>query len=191
MFFKGHDFEYAFLVEPSFSEEYALLIGDGSLTALVADKQVWGFMQADQYLPVQSNVLTFKDPNGDIRPMTMTAMIDMPQSEGRMSRSDVPKTTEHSVSVSESLIANSGINRIVLPEALTGIASMMFDGCGNLEEVDIPANVTRIGAYAFSGTGIRNVAIPDSVFHRPDRKRLNGLQQLEDSQCLLGQSCSI
>ena len=103
VFFKGHDFEYAFLVEPSFSEEYALLIGDGSLTALVADKQVWGFLQADQYLPVQSNVMTFKDPNGDIRPMTMTAMIDMPQSEGRMSRSDVPKTTEHSVSVSESL----------------------------------------------------------------------------------------
>lgn len=62
-------------------------------------------------------------------------------------------------------------NAAVVPQSLktvnvsqgTQIGSKAFYGCSNLMTVTLPSKLTDIGSYAFSGTSIANIKIPDSV----------------------------
>lgn len=45
----------------------------------------------------------------------------------------------------------------------TAIAQYLFSNCTNLTSVTIPSNVTTIGQYVFSQSGITSVNIPDGV----------------------------
>ncbi len=52
----------------------------------------------------------------------------------------------------------SGLNRITLPETITGIGQNAFYQCTALSEITIPKNVTSLEAYAFAGcTGMKYV----------------------------------
>ena len=44
-----------------------------------------------------------------------------------------------------------------------GIGSYAFDGCEKLTQFTIPSSVTKIGAYTFRGTGIKEIVVPETV----------------------------
>lgn len=59
---------------------------------------------------------------------------------------------------------NDKITSVSLPESFTSISDHMFSNCVNLEELNIPKNVTYIGKYAISGcSSIKEISLPDSV----------------------------
>ena len=47
--------------------------------------------------------------------------------------------------------------------SLDHLPSELFSGCSSLEAITIPEGVTRIGAFAFFGTGIKELAVPEGV----------------------------
>ena len=56
---------------------------------------------------------------------------------------------------------NLSVNKIVIEEGATSIGNAAFYKVGG--EVDIPEGVTRIGEYAFAGSSIQNVILPNSI----------------------------
>ena len=57
-----------------------------------------------------------------------------------------------------------GCKSTVIPNSVTSIGYMAFNGCTGLKSVTIPNSVTSIGDYAFySCTGLTSVTIPNSV----------------------------
>lgn len=53
---------------------------------------------------------------------------------------------------------------MTIPEDVTGIGQSAFNGCTNLESIDLGDSITSIGDYAFSGcTSLESIEIPDSV----------------------------
>jgi hypothetical protein len=52
---------------------------------------------------------------------------------------------------------------IMIPEGITTIDEYAFEGCKNLISIIIPEGITTIGDHAFYGTGLVNVAFPDSL----------------------------
>ena len=56
------------------------------------------------------------------------------------------------------------IKNLVIPNAVTSIGDMAFNGCTGLTSVTIPNSVTTIGGSTFSGcNGLTSVTIPNSV----------------------------
>ena len=56
------------------------------------------------------------------------------------------------------------LTSVTIPEGVTEIGNMAFQGCANLTSVTIPESVTEIGSGAFSGcTGLTSVTIPAGV----------------------------
>ena len=54
------------------------------------------------------------------------------------------------------------LKEVKLPDSIPEVTG--FDHCTSLTEIDIPANVTRIGPWAFEGcTGLTNVVLPANV----------------------------
>ena len=187
VFFGDRKFEYAFLVEPSFFEEYALLIGDGTLTALAADKQVWGFLQTDKYLRVESRKSAYKSSDGDIRSVMTSSMIELPQNGELMTRPDAPKATGHSVTVIRSLtdafvrmIEMACYTSSYLAEEETGMIA--FDG---VSYAFIPKG--RYGGMAASvhsgymtGPSEKLVGIMDKAYDLVRKERADSLVTLFD-----------
>lgn len=69
-----------------------------------------------------------------------------------------------SVTTLESCLGyNTKLVRATLPSGLTSIPKEMFKGCQSLTEIEIPAGVTEIKAYAFQGAGLTSVTIPGKV----------------------------
>lgn len=58
---------------------------------------------------------------------------------------------------------HDALKAVKLSESLTTIPERMFRGCKALEEITIPASVTSIEEYAFHGSGLRAIHIPDTV----------------------------
>ncbi len=53
---------------------------------------------------------------------------------------------------------------VTFPEEITAIGGRAFDGCANLENVEIPDTVTEIGFYAFDGcSGLKKVTLPKNL----------------------------
>ena len=50
---------------------------------------------------------------------------------------------------------------VLLPDKLTIIEEKAFSACPKLCKIDIPESVVSIGDYAFSGTGLREISIPN------------------------------
>ncbi len=59
---------------------------------------------------------------------------------------------------------NTEIKDLKIPDGVTSIGRLAFDGCSGLTSIDIPNSVTSIGEYAFEGcSGLTSVTIPNSV----------------------------
>lgn len=57
----------------------------------------------------------------------------------------------------------SDLEHVELPSSLKKIGSYAFSACSSLQDIEIPDGVTEIGHYAFYDTGLESVTIPDSV----------------------------
>ena len=57
----------------------------------------------------------------------------------------------------------TGCKNTVIPNSVTSIGRIAFDGCSGLTSITIPNSVTRIGPGAFSDCGLTSVTIPESV----------------------------
>ena len=55
------------------------------------------------------------------------------------------------------------LGSIVLPESVTKIPYCCFMGCISLSSITILGDVTEIGVFAFYGTGLTSIALPNSV----------------------------
>lgn len=55
------------------------------------------------------------------------------------------------------------LTNITIPNSVTKIGDNAFNNCGSLKSITIPENVTKIGAYAFSSSGLTSITIPSSV----------------------------
>ncbi|MBQ0075323.1 MAG: leucine-rich repeat protein, partial [Prevotella sp.] len=57
----------------------------------------------------------------------------------------------------------TSLEYVNLSSNLNEIPSHTFYGCSKIKEFNIPLNISTIGSYAFSGTGIKELIIPNSV----------------------------
>ena len=56
------------------------------------------------------------------------------------------------------------LHQVVLPISIEEINDSAFENCRNLKSVSLPGALKTIGNAAFKGTGLRTIAIPESVF---------------------------
>ena len=57
----------------------------------------------------------------------------------------------------------ANLESIDLPDTLTGISNFMFSNCGSLSEVGLPSALASIGSSAFAGTAIEELELPETV----------------------------
>lgn len=55
------------------------------------------------------------------------------------------------------------ITKVVFAQGLTRVGDYALYGCENLAEITLPASVVEIGHYAFAGTALRNMDIPEGM----------------------------
>ena len=55
------------------------------------------------------------------------------------------------------------IMEVSIPDSVTEIGDMAFDGCSALEQIHLPAGLRKIGMYAFSDTGLQELVLPDGL----------------------------
>ena len=60
---------------------------------------------------------------------------------------------------------NVNITKVTLHEPLSTINNLAFTGCTALESIDLPDGLQYIGMRAFSGTALKTLSIPDSVYN--------------------------
>ena len=60
---------------------------------------------------------------------------------------------------------NVNITKVTLPETLSTINNLAFTVCTALESIDLPDGLQYIGMRAFSGTALKTLSIPDSVYN--------------------------
>jgi len=65
--------------------------------------------------------------------------------------------------ISYEMFKESGLTTITIPEGITEIGEMAFQGCKSLTTVVLPSTITKIGDYAFSNCALTTVTIPDLV----------------------------
>ena len=67
-------------------------------------------------------------------------------------------------SIHQSAFWHSGLTSIIIPNTVTTIEEMAFQGCSNLTSITIPGSVTTIEGYAFQHcTSLTSINIPYSV----------------------------
>ncbi len=79
--------------------------------------------------------------------------------------------------IGNGIFSESGIENFTLPNNIETIPEYMFDGCINLQKIDIPNSVKTIGDSAFRWcTSLENIKIPNSLqiidayaFHECDK----------------------
>lgn len=57
----------------------------------------------------------------------------------------------------------TSFSEMVLPNSIIRIQSRAFDDCDSLQKITLSDTLQTIGAYAFAGTGLKTIALPDSL----------------------------
>lgn len=73
----------------------------------------------------------------------------------------------------------SKLKYIEFPDRLTNIGEMVFRSCKELESIELPDGLKKIGKRAFSGSGLKNLYVPDSVIEI-DSGIVSGCTSLEE-----------
>ena len=55
------------------------------------------------------------------------------------------------------------ITSVQIPDTVTQIGGFVFDGCKNLKQIKLPAELTDMWGYAFVRSGIEEVCLPEHV----------------------------
>lgn len=86
-------------------------------------------------------------------------------------------------SLDDSAFSNNAFNleRVVLPNGMTGIGNYAFSRCQKLKNVTLPSTLTTIGDYAFYGcTSLKQLDIPQSVKYIGDNAfEDSGIEEIE------------
>lgn len=105
----------------------------------------------------------------------ITYLNKLPNTLYNMETLDLSGATLENDTVSERLFYSTLYKSIILPENVTNIASEAFRDSRRLKEIKLPASLEVIGSYAFAGTGLTSITIPDNVSEMGDR----GLQSCQ------------
>ncbi len=72
------------------------------------------------------------------------------------------------------------LENVTLPKALKEISPQLFMFCKKLKVVQIPARVTKIGEFAFAGTGLKEIVIPSKVtkFYTKNKRTYESMSPL-------------
>ena len=65
--------------------------------------------------------------------------------------------------ISRSLLRNTGLEKIELPDTIKNVGEYAFAGCTNLEEIKLPVEIEQIGEYAFASTSIKDIELLQSI----------------------------
>ena len=57
----------------------------------------------------------------------------------------------------------TSLTSVVIPDSVTSIGSETFSGCSSLVSISLPQSVTNIGYWAFKGTALSEITVPESV----------------------------
>ena len=72
-------------------------------------------------------------------------------------------TTFAAQTIPAALLMDLPLEHVVLPAATRGIGQAAFAGCLSLATIELPETLRIIGPYAFSGSGLTTIVVPDSV----------------------------
>ncbi len=72
------------------------------------------------------------------------------------------------------------LENVTLPKTLKEISPQLFMFCKKLKVVRIPARVTKIGEFAFAGTGLKEIVIPSKVtkFYTKNKRTYESMSPL-------------
>jgi len=113
-----------------------------------------------------------------IRNLTVTGSINaddvaylntLPNTLYNMEMLDLSGTTLDGNAITERMFYATLYKNVVLPEGVTSIADEAFRDSRRLREITLPEALTNIGAYAFAGSGLMSITIPDGVTEMGDR----------------------
>lgn len=66
------------------------------------------------------------------------------------------------ISIGENAFQNASFSEIILPNSLKVILKSAFEGCTNLQYIDLP-QIEYLGEKCFSNTNLKSICIPDSI----------------------------
>lgn len=72
-------------------------------------------------------------------------------------------TIEEGVNYVEEVFWGSGVNEVEFEDGVVEIPMALFRGLKDLKSIVIPNTIHRIGAFAFSHSGLESVTLPDSL----------------------------
>lgn len=59
------------------------------------------------------------------------------------------------------------ITEIRIPDSVTDIGEFVFDGCENLRQIKLPAQLKCLWGHTFTRSGIEEIALPDGIISIP------------------------
>ena len=113
-----------------------------------------------------------------IRSLTVTGSLNaddiaylntLPNTLYNMVMLDISGATLEGNAITERMFAGTLYKSIKLPTAITSIANEAFRDSRRLCEITLPTALETIGSYAFAGTGLTSITIPDGVTAMGDR----------------------
>ena len=60
-------------------------------------------------------------------------------------------------------VVDTSITEVIIPEGIEAIGDYAFKGCRQLNTVNLPYSLKKIGFGAFVGTHLKEIAIPEGV----------------------------
>lgn len=66
--------------------------------------------------------------------------------------------------IGEHAFVNTQITSINIPDSVVAMGGWIFEGASQLSDVSLPSNLSYINYGVFSGTGVKKLVLPDSLF---------------------------
>lgn len=83
--------------------------------------------------------------------------------EGDEAEVVIPTDKEFTILSDKIFRGHSEITSIRIPDSVTDIGEFVFDGCENLRQLRLPANLKTLWGYTFVRCGIEEIVLPDQL----------------------------
>jgi len=122
------------------------------------DKQI-----VEKYVIVKIGKSAFSNMQLNIQGLKLGTLIEE-LDEGAFAYSRFKKVElTNNIVLSKFLFIGSSIEECKIPLNATIIPTSTFEGCKQLKNIELPNTVEEIGEYAFKGSGINQIIIPEGV----------------------------
>ncbi len=146
------------LVDMTINVATAGTLNDALFNAAVAEAQI-----SDKML-IRNLTVT-----GCLNADDITYLNMLPNTLYNMEMLDMSDATLEGNVITERIFYTTLYKIIKLPAGVTSIANDAFRDSRRLRDITLPAALETIGSYAFAGTGLTNISIPDGVIEMGDR----------------------